>query len=122
MSEHVELHNFPGTKFDAPLTNLILLIGLSIFEIIAVFAVAVGKHPDPIVMVLILVPVAVLKFFLIPAIFMHLCWDPKIFTRTAFFPAFLLVVMLVGIAFVQPGTGSDLPGWCRGVVELPFLP
>ena len=63
----------------------------------------------------ILTIIAIPKFFMIAAIFMHLYGDAdsKILTMTALFPAFFIIVMVFFIGLTSPGAPTELPAWCR---------
>ncbi|MDP6857237.1 MAG: cytochrome C oxidase subunit IV family protein [Candidatus Thalassarchaeaceae archaeon] len=88
-------------------------IGLMILTVIEVAAVGV-ELSDSITMS-ILVGIAIPKFIMIAAIFMHLYGDAdsKILTMTALFPAFFIIVMVFFIGLTSPGASTDLPAWCR---------
>ena len=59
--------------------------------------------------------IAIPKFFMISAIFMHLYGDPDsgILTMTALFPAFFILIMILFIGLTHPDAASGLPAWCR---------
>lgn len=63
----------------------------------------------------ILTIIAIPKFMMIAAIFMHL-WgeeDSGIMTLTALFPAFFIIVMILFIGLTHPEATTGLPAWCR---------
>ena len=63
----------------------------------------------------ILTVIAIPKFIMIAAIFMHL-WgenDSGILTLTALFPAFFIIIMVLFIGMTHPDGGTSLPDWCR---------
>ena len=63
----------------------------------------------------ILTIIAIPKFMMIAAIFMHL-WgegDSGILTLTALFPAFFIIVMVLFIGLTHPEATTGLPAWCR---------
>ena len=63
----------------------------------------------------ILTIIAIPKFMMIAAIFMHL-WgedDSGILTLTALFPAFFIIIMVLFIGLSHPDAGIGLPDWCR---------
>ncbi len=87
--------------------------GLMILTLIEV--VAVGVEISDAITMSILVGIAVPKFIMIAAIFMHLYGDAdsKILTMTALFPAFFIIVMIFFIGLTSPGATTELPAWCR---------
>ncbi|MEE3318172.1 MAG: cytochrome C oxidase subunit IV family protein [Candidatus Thermoplasmatota archaeon] len=63
----------------------------------------------------ILTVIAIPKFIMIAAIFMHL-WgenDSGILTLTALFPAFFIIIMVLFIGLTHPDAATGLPDWCR---------
>ena len=63
----------------------------------------------------ILTVIAIPKFIMIAAIFMHL-WgenDSGILTLTALFPAFFIIIMVLFIGLSHPDAVIGLPDWCR---------
>jgi len=63
----------------------------------------------------ILTVIAIPKFIMIAAIFMHL-WgenDSGILTLTALFPAFFIIIMVLFIGMTHPDGVTGLPDWCR---------
>ena len=63
----------------------------------------------------ILTIIAIPKFMMIAAIFMHL-WgesDSGILTLTALLPAFFIIIMVLFIGLTHPDAGIGLPDWCR---------
>jgi len=63
----------------------------------------------------ILTIIAIPKFMMIAAIFMHL-WgenDSGILTLTALFPAFFIIIMVLFIGLTHPDAVTGLPAWCR---------
>ena len=63
----------------------------------------------------ILTIIAIPKFMMIAAIFMHL-WgegDSGIMTLTALFPAFFIIIMVLFIGLTHPEATTGLPAWCR---------
>ncbi len=63
----------------------------------------------------ILTLIAIPKFIMIAAIFMHLYGDDdsKILTMTALFPAFFIIIMVLFIGLTHPDAATGLPDWCR---------
>ena len=105
MSDHLILG-----KFDLYWANFIGLIVLTAIEV-----AAVGLDLSEAMTLFILVGIAIPKFIMIPAIFMHL-WgdkDSKILTLTALFPAFFIVIMILFIGLTHPEASVGLPDWCR---------
>ena len=63
----------------------------------------------------ILTVIAIPKFIMIAAIFIHL-WgenDSGILTLTARFPPFFIIFMVLFIGMPHPDGGTSLPEWCR---------
>ena len=97
--------------------------GLMILTLIEVLAV--GANLDPVAMSLgteekvitlwILTTIAIPKFIMIAAIFMHLYGDEDsgILTMTALFPAFFILIMVLFVGLTHPDAASSLPDWCR---------
>ena len=105
MSEHLILG-----KYDLYWANFIGLIVLTAIEV-----AAVGLEFSETVTLFILVGIAIPKFIMIAAIFMHL-WgdkDSKILTLTALFPAFFIVIMVLFIGLTHPEASIGLPDGCR---------
>ena len=97
-------------KYDLYWANFIGLIVLTAIEV-----AAVGLEFSETVTLFILVGIAIPKFIMIAAIFMHL-WgdkDSKILTLTALFPAFFIVIMVLFIGLTHPEASIGLPDWCR---------
>jgi caa(3)-type oxidase subunit IV len=105
MSEHLILG-----KYDLYWANFIGLIVLTAIEV-----AAVGLELSEAMTLFILVGIAIPKFIMIAAIFMHL-WgdkDSKILTLTALFPTFFIVIMVLFIGLTHPEASIGLPDWCR---------
>jgi heme/copper-type cytochrome/quinol oxidase subunit 4 len=105
MSEHLILG-----KYDLYWANSIGLIVLTAIEV-----AAVGLELSEAMTLFILVGIAIPKFIMIAAIFMHL-WgdkDSKILTLTALFPTFFIVIMVLFIGLTHPEASIGLPDWCR---------
>ena len=105
MSEHKILG-----KYDLYWANFIGLIVLTAIEV-----AAVGLELSEAMTLFILVGIAIPKFIMIAAIFMHL-WgdkDSKILTLTALFPTFFIVIMVLFIGLTHPEASIGLPDWCR---------
>ncbi len=105
MSDHLLLG-----KYDLYWANFIGLIVLTAIEV-----AAVGLELSETMTLFILVGIAIPKFIMIAAIFMHL-WgdkDSKILTLTALFPAFFIVIMILFIGLTHPEAAIGLPDWCR---------
>ena len=105
MSDHLLLG-----KYDLYWANFIGLIVLTAIEV-----AAVGLELSETLTLFILVGIAIPKFIMIAAIFMHL-WgdkDSKILTLTALFPAFFIVIMILFIGLTHPEAAIGLPDWCR---------
>ncbi|MBA41576.1 MAG: hypothetical protein CMB17_06925 [Euryarchaeota archaeon] len=81
----------------------------------AIEVIAVGVEISKAITLSILVGIAIPKFIMIAAIFMHLYGDAdsKILTMTALFPAFFIIVMVFFIGLTSPGAPTELPAWCR---------
>jgi heme/copper-type cytochrome/quinol oxidase subunit 4 len=87
--------------------------GLMVLTLIEVGAV--GIDLDRSTTLNILTVIAIPKFMMIAAIFMHL-WgenDSGILTLTALFPAFFIIVMVLFIGLTHPEGATGLPAWCR---------
>ena len=87
--------------------------GLMVLTLIEVGAV--GIDLDRSTTLNILTVIAIPKFMMIAAIFMHL-WgenDSGILTLTALFPAFFIIVMVLFIGLTHPEAATGLPAWCR---------
>ena len=87
--------------------------GLMILTVIEVGAVGVELSDS--VTMSILIGIAIPKFIMIAAIFMHLYGDDdsKILTMTALFPAFFIIIMVLFIGLTHPDAATGLPDWCR---------
>ncbi|MGY8716054.1 MAG: cytochrome C oxidase subunit IV family protein [Candidatus Poseidoniales archaeon] len=88
---------------------------LGLMILTAIEVVAVGSEFSQSMTLFILVGIAIPKFIMIAAIFMHL-WgdkDSKILTLTALFPAFFIIVMVLFIGLTHPDATTGLPEWCR---------
>ena len=81
----------------------------------AIEVIAVGVEISKAITMSILIGIAIPKFIMIAAIFMHLYGDAdsKILTMTALFPAFFIIVMVFFIGLTSPGAPTELPAWCR---------
>tara|TARA_Y100000768_G_scaffold37630_3_gene24612 strand:- start:2654 stop:2983 length:330 start_codon:yes stop_codon:yes gene_type:complete len=81
----------------------------------AIEVIAVGVEISKAITLSILVGIAIPKFIMIAAIFMHLYGDAdsKILTMAALFPAFFIIVMVFFIGLTSPGAPTELPAWCR---------
>ncbi len=87
--------------------------GLMVLTVIEV--AAVGVELSKTVTLTILTVIAIPKFIMIAAIFMHL-WgdeDSGILTLTALFPAFFIIIMVLFVGLTHPDAASGLPAWCR---------
>ena len=106
--------------FDAYWLNFYGLMILTLIEVLAVGA-DLGSTAESLDMterqitLWILTIIAVPKFVMIAAIFMHLQGDPdsKVLTATALFPVFFIVVMVLFIGLTHPDAADTLPAWCR---------
>ena len=87
--------------------------GLMVLTVIAV--AAVGVELSTTVTLTILTVIAIPKFIMIAAIFMHLYGDEDsgILTLTALFPAFFIIIMVLFVGLTHPDAASGLPDWCR---------
>ena len=87
--------------------------GLMVLTVIEV--AAVGVELSTTVTLTILTVIAIPKFLMIAAIFMHLYGDEDsgILTLTALFPAFFIIIMVLFIGLTHPDAGIGLPDWCR---------
>ena len=100
--------------------NFYGLMILTLIEVLAVgadldsFAESVGTE-EKVITLWILTIIAIPKFIMIAAIFMHLQGDPdsRVLTATALFPVFFIVVMVLFIGLTHPGAADTLPDWCR---------
>ena len=106
--------------FDAYWLNFYGLMILTLIEVLAVGA-ELGSTAENLDMterqitLWILTIIAVPKFVMIAAIFMHL-WgdaDSGILTLTALFPAFFIIIMVLFIGLTHPESAIGLPDWCR---------
>ena len=87
--------------------------GLMVLTVIEV--AAGGVELSKTVTLTILTVIAIPKFIMIAAIFMHL-WgdeDSGILTLTALFPAFIIIIMVLFLGLTHPDAASGLPAWCR---------
>ena len=106
--------------FDAYWLNFAGLMILTIVEVAAVGSDLSGIAVDydtteRAITLWILTIIAIPKFMMIAAIFMHL-WgeeDSGIMTLTALFPAFFIIVMILFIGLTHPEASTGLPAWCR---------
>jgi len=97
--------------------------GLMILTLIEVLAVGADLVPladflgteEKVVTLWILTIIAIPKFIMIAAIFMHLYGDEDsgILTMTALFPAFFILIMILFVGLTHPDAPSSLPDWCR---------
>jgi len=97
--------------------------GLMILTLIEVLAVGADLVPladalgteEKVVTLWILTIIAIPKFIMIAAIFMHLYGDDDsgILTMTALFPAFFILIMVLFVGLTHPDAPSSLPDWCR---------
>ena len=90
--------------------NFFGLIVLTVIEV-----AAVGVELSSTVTLTILTVIAIPKFLMIAAIFMHLYGDEDsgILTLTALFPAFFIIIMVLFIGLTHPDAATGLPEWCR---------
>ncbi len=90
--------------------NFFGLILLTAIEVAAV-GVDLGKTMTLFILTVIAIP----KFLMIAAIFMHLYGDEDsaILTITALFPAFFIIIMILFVGLTHPEAASGLPDWCR---------
>ena len=90
--------------------NFIGLMLLTAIEVAAV-GVELGKATT----LFILTVIAIHKFLMIAAIFMHLYGDADsaILTITALFPAFFIIIMILFVGLTHPEAATGLPDWCR---------
>jgi len=88
-------------------------IGLMVLTIIEV--AAVGFELSTTMTLTILTVIAIPKFIMIAAIFMHLYGDKDsgILTLTALFPAFFIIIMVLFVGLTHPEAATGLPDWCR---------
>ena len=98
-------------------------IGLMLLTLIEVAAVGANLWPTAVdfdmterqLTLWILTIIAIPKFMMIAAIFMHL-WgesDSGILTLTALFPALFIIIMVLFIGLTHPEATTGLPAWCR---------
>ena len=87
--------------------------GLMVLTVIEV--AAVGVELSTTITLTILTVIAIPKFLMIAAIFMHLYGDEDsgILTLTALFPAFFIIIMVLFIGLTHPDAATGLPEWCR---------
>ena len=87
--------------------------GLMVLTVIEV--AAVGVELSTTVTLTILTVIAIPKFLMIAAIFMHLYGDEDsgILTLTALFPAFFLIIMVLFVGLTHADAATGLPEWCR---------
>ena len=90
--------------------NFFGLIVLTVIEV-----AAVGVELSSTVTLTILTVIAIPKFLMIAAIFMHLYGDADsgILTLTALFPAFFIIIMVLFVGLPHPDAATGLPEWCR---------
>ena len=90
--------------------NFFGLIVLTVIEV-----AAVGVELSSTVTLTILTVIAIPKFLVIAAIFMHLYGDADsgILTLTALFPAFFIIIMVLFVGLTHPDAATGLPEWCR---------
>ena len=90
--------------------NFFGLIVLTVIEV-----AAVGVELSSTVTLTILTVIAIPKFLMIAAIFMHLYGhaDSGILTLTALFPAFFIIIMVLFVGLTHPDAATGLPEWCR---------
>ena len=90
--------------------NFFGLIVLTVIEV-----AAVGVELSSTVTLTILTVIAIPKFLMIAAIFMHLYGDEDsgILTLTALFPAFFIIIMVLFVGLTHPDAATGLPEWCR---------
>ena len=97
--------------------------GLMILTLIEVLAVGADLNgvaeslgtEEKVITLWILTIIAIPKFIMIAAIFMHLYGDEDsgILTLTALFPAFFILIMVLFVGLTLPDAASGLPDWCR---------
>jgi heme/copper-type cytochrome/quinol oxidase subunit 4 len=97
--------------------------GLMILTLMEVLAVGADLGPaanslgteEKVLTLWILTIIAIPKFIMIAAIFMHLYGDEDsgILTMTALFPAFFILIMVLFVGLTHPNAASGLPDWCR---------
>ncbi|MBE45354.1 MAG: hypothetical protein CMB02_01675 [Euryarchaeota archaeon] len=97
--------------------------GLMILTLIEVLAVGADLNgvaeslgtEEKVITLWILTIIAIPKFIMIAAIFMHLYGDEDsgILTLTALFPAFFILIMVLFVGLTHPDAASGLPDWCR---------
>ncbi len=87
--------------------------GLMVLTVIEV--AAVGVELSTTITLTILTVIAIPKFLMIAAIFMHLYGDEDsgILTLTALFPAFFIIIMVLFVGLTHPDAATGLPEWCR---------
>tara|TARA_B100000959_G_C14978315_1_gene622461 strand:+ start:2913 stop:3245 length:333 start_codon:yes stop_codon:yes gene_type:complete len=87
--------------------------GLMLLTVIEV--AAVGLDLSTSMTLTILTVIAIPKFIMIAAIFMHLYGDDDsgILTMTALFPAFFIIIMVLFVGLTHPDATTGLPDWCR---------
>ena len=90
--------------------NFFGLIVLTVIEV-----AAVGVELSSTVTLTILTVIAIPKFLMIAAIFMHLYGDADsgILTLTALFPAFFIIIMVLFGGLTHPDAATGLPEWGR---------
>ena len=90
--------------------NFFGLIVLTVIEV-----AAVGVELSSTGTLTILTVIAIPKFLMIAAIFMHLYGDADsgILTLTALFPAFFIIIMVLFVGLTHPDAATGLPEWCR---------
>ena len=87
--------------------------GLMLLTVIEV--AAVGLDLSTSMTLTILTVIAIPKFIMIAAIFMHLYGDDDsgILTMTALFPAFFIIIMVLFVGLTHPDAATGLPDCCR---------
>ena len=100
--------------------NFYGLMMLTLIEVLAVGADLNGVADslgteEKVITLWILTIIAIPKFIMIAAIFMHLYGDEDsgILTLTALFPAFFILIMVLFVGLTHPNAASSLPDWCR---------
>tara|TARA_Y100000758_G_scaffold110194_1_gene77155 strand:+ start:838 stop:1221 length:384 start_codon:yes stop_codon:yes gene_type:complete len=97
--------------------NFIALMVLTVIEVAAVYIDWVKVFDTTLenaklLTWAILIGVGLIKVYGIAGFFMHLKGDPFIYTKTAVFPLFFVMLMLYGIGLSNPGGVDELPSWC----------
>ena len=97
--------------------NFIALMVLTVIEVAAVYVdwvtvLDTTLEKAKLLTWAILIGVGVIKVYGIAGFFMYLKGDPFIYTKTAIFPLFFVMLMLYGIGLSNPGGVDELPSWC----------